>query len=189
MQKKEQLSRLLLLEEQGLINLLFTDECGFKLTPCIPYAWQPIGKQLSIRSSKDRVTNLFGLLSRKGKLKVYSTSQSINSQFIIECIDQIALSAKGPTVLVMDNAPWHKAEKVLHKQKEWMNKDVYLFFLPTYSPHLNLIETLWRKIKYEWLKPEDYLSVNTLKGAIFNIIKKYDDEFCINFSKNFLSIT
>ena len=112
------------MEEQGLINLLFTDECGFKLTPCIPYAWQPIGKQLSIRSSKDRVTNLFGLLSRKGKLKVYSTSQSINSQFIIECIDQIALSAKGPTVLVMDNAPWHKAEKVLHKQKEWMNKDV-----------------------------------------------------------------
>lgn len=167
---------------------MFTDESGFSLTPCIPYGWQPIGQQLSIRSSKDRVTNLFGLLSRQGKLKVYSTSKNINSQFIIECIDEIALTVKRPTVLVMDNAPWHKAEKVLKKQKEWMQKDVYLFFLPTYSPHLNLIETLWRKIKYEWLRSEDYLSAKILKDAIFNIIRKYDDVFCINFSKNFLSI-
>jgi len=179
---------LISLEEQGLIDLLFTDECGFSLSPSIPYGWQPIGKQLGIRSSKDRVANLFGLLSRQGKLKVYSTSKSINSQFIIECIDEIALTVKRPTVLVMDNAPWHRAENLLKKQKEWVQKDVYLFFLPTYSPHLNLIETLWRKIKYEWLQSEDYLSAKILKDAIFNIIKKYHDEFCINFSKNVLCI-
>ncbi len=174
------------MEEQGLIDLFFTDECGFNLRPCIPYGWQPIGEQRSIRSSKGRVCNLFGLLSRKGKLKVYSTSQSINSQFIIECIDEIALSVNHPTILVMDNAPWHKAEQLINKQKEWNQKQVYLFFLPTYSPHLNLIETLWRKIKYEWLKAQDYLSTQTLKEAIFKIIRKYDNEFCINFSKNFL---
>ncbi|MEQ9437750.1 MAG: transposase [Cyclobacteriaceae bacterium] len=64
-----------------------------------------------------------------------------------------------------------------------------MFFLPTYSPQLNLIEILWRKMKYEWLTAEDYASVSTLKEAIINIIKKYDDELCIEFSKNFLSIT
>ena len=177
---------MLSLEDQGLIDLLFTDECGFNLTPSIPYGWQPIGKQLGIRSSKNRVTNVFGLLSRQGKLMVYSTNENINSQFIIECIDELALKVKRPTVFVFDNAPWHKSEKVLSRQKQWNDKNVYLFFLPTYSPHLNLIETLWRKIKYEWLKAEDYLSARILKQAIFNIIKKYDDEFCINFSKNFL---
>ena len=180
------MNKLLSLEDQGVIDLLFIDECGFSLTPNIPYGWQPIGKQLSIRSSKDRVSNLFGLLSRKGKLMTYSTIKSINSQFIIECIDEVVLRAKRPTVLVLDNAPWHKSEVLLSKQKEWNEKNVYLFFLPTYSPHLNLIETLWRKIKYEWLNAKDYLSSKTLKEAIFNIIKNYDDEFCINFSKNFL---
>jgi transposase len=180
------LNKLLLLEDQGIIDLLFTDECGFSLTPTIPYGWQPIGEQLSIKSSRDWVTSLFGLLSRTGKLMVYSTNKSINSQFVMECIDELALKVKRPTVLVLDNAPWHKSEAMLSKQQEWNQKNVYLFFLPTYSPHLNLIETLWRKIKYEWLNAKDYLSAITLKQAIFNIIKKYDDEFCINFSKNFL---
>lgn len=185
-QKKQRLRELLSLEEQGLIDLFFTDESGFNLTPCIPYGWQPIGEQLRIRNSRSRATNLFGLLSRNGKLKVYSTNENINSDMIIECIDEVAAQVTRPTVLVFDNAPWHKSQKVLSKQKEWAQNNVYLFFLPTYSPHLNLIETLWRKMKYEWLRAEDYESVKTLKEAIFNIIKKYDDEFCINFSMNFL---
>lgn len=96
------------------------------------------------------------------------------------------MAVNHPTVLVIDNAPWHTAAQVLKKQEEWAEKNVYLFFLPTYSPHLNLIETLWRKIKYEWLRAEDYLSAKQLKETLFYIVKKYDDEFCINFSKNFL---
>ena len=174
-------------EEQGLLDLYFTDESSFKLVPSIPYGWAPIGEQLKIRSSNTKVANFFGLLSRNGELKVYSTLQNINSDMVIECIDEVAQQVIRPTVLVFDNAPWHKSEKVLSKREEWAQQNVFLFFLPTYSPHLNLIETLWRKIKYEWLKPEDYTSVKTLRQALFNIIRKYDDEFSINFSMNFLS--
>ena len=43
--------------------------------------------------------------------------------------------------------------------EKWRTKnDLFLFFLPTYSPKLNLIEILWRKIKYEWLEFKAYLS-------------------------------
>jgi transposase len=184
-QKKERLMELITLENDGKIDLFFTDECGFNLTPSIPYGWQPIGETRTIRSAKDRVTNVFGLLSRSGKLKAYTTPQNINSDFIIECVDEVALTIEKPTVLIFDNAPWHTSNKVLMMQKEWEQKKLYIFFLPTYSPHLNLIETLWRKIKYEWLRPEHYESAGILKDAIFNIIRKYDDEFSINFSKNF----
>jgi transposase len=187
--KKEQLNELLKLETLGSIDLFFTDECGFSLTPCIPYGWQPIGERQTIRSAKDWVTNLFGLLSCRGKLITYATSHSVNGQFIVECIDEIADRVDKPTVLVLDNAPWHTSELVQQRQKVWAQKDIYLFFLPTYSPHLNLIETLWRKIKYQWLCAEDYSSTSALKEAIFNIIRKYDQEFCINFSENALSIT
>jgi len=176
-----------LLEHHGVIDLFFTDETGFNLTPNIPYGWQPIGEQISIRSSKTKVANLFGLLSRKGKLKTYVTKEYIDSDFVIECIDEIAKEPSDvPKVLIMDNAPWHTSKKVKSKQSEWAEKNLYLFFLPKYSPHLNLIETLWRKMKHEWLHPRDYESVKALEDAIFNIIRKYDDEFCINFSKNFL---
>ena len=187
-QKKRQLAKLLTLEDQGLIDLLFTDECRFNLTPAIPYGWQPQGEQFSIRSSKDPVANVFGLLSRLGKLKVYATPQNINSDFVIECVDEVAQTIDRLTVLVFDNAPWHRSQKVIKKQEEWAEKDLYLFFLPKYSPHLNLIETLWRKIKYEWLKPQDYESAPALRTALFNIIRNYEKEFSIQFSKTFLCI-
>jgi transposase len=60
-------------------------------------------------------------------------------------------------------------------------KKSILIFLPKYSPHLNLIEILWRKMKQELLHPRDYESVKALEDAIFNIIRKYGDEYCINF--------
>jgi transposase len=172
------------LEDEDAIDLFFTDETGFNLVPSIPYGWQPIGIQRTIRSSKNHVCNFYGLLSRKGKLKVFSTPKSINSDFMISCIDEIAKSISKPTVLILDNAPWHVSGKIKSKEKTWNDQNLYLFYLPVYSPHLNLIETLWRKIKYEWLRAEDYLSAKSLRKALFNIIEKYDDEFYIKFSKN-----
>lgn len=175
------------LEDAAAIDLLFSDETGFNLTPSIPYGWQPIGEQRTIRSAKDHVCNLYGLLSRKGSLQVWSTPHSINSDFIIECLDELAQQIQRPTVVVLDNAPWHRSAKVRQRQEAWNNQELYLFFLPTYSPHLNLIELLWRKIKYEWLKAEDYLSAKRLKDALHHIISTYDDEFTVNFSMNFFA--
>ena len=86
------------LEDVGKIDLLFSDETGFNLTPYIPYGWQPVGEQITIRSAKDRVCNLYGLLSRKGSLQVWSTPQSINSDFIIECLDELVDQIQRPTV-------------------------------------------------------------------------------------------
>lgn len=177
----------MVLEDKGMIDLMFADETGFNLVPYIPYGWQPVGKQVTIRSAKDHVCNVLGFLTRKGALKVWSTPQSINSDFVIGCIDELADQIDRTTVVVLDNAPWHASAKVKDKEKEWNEKDLYLFFLPTYSPHLNLIELLWRKIKYEWLKAEDYLSAKNLKEAIYYIINKYDDEFSINISMNFFA--
>jgi len=175
------------LEDIGVIDLLFSDETGFNLTPSIPYGWQPIGEQLTIRSAKDHVCNWYGLLSRKGSLLTWSTPQNINSDFIIECLDELVAQIQRPTVVVLDNAPWHISKKVRSKEKKWNENDLYLFFLPVYSPNLNLIEMLWRKIKYEWLKADDYLSAKTLKKALHRIVTQYDEEFSVNFSMSFFT--
>ena len=58
---------------------------------------------------------------------------------------------------------------------------MYLFYLPTYSPHLNKIETLWRKIKYEWLRPEAYANFSTLKTAVWHILDRVGQQYTIQF--------
>ena len=75
------------------------------------------------------------------------------------------------------------AEKFLAKIEEWMEKNLYLFFLPKYSPHLNLAETYWRKAKYEWLKPFDYGSFSKFKRKIKAIFNHIGLEYRINFNQ------
>ena len=42
------------------------------------------------------------------------------------------------------------------KRQEWAERHLEIFELPSYSPELNLIEILWRFIKYEWLDVKAY---------------------------------
>ena len=84
---------------------------------------------------------------------------------------------------MLDNAPIHHCETFKEKIDEWQQKDLYIFFLPAYSPHLNLIETLWRRIKYDWLKPQDYLNFDTLTNAVENIMLEVGKKYKINFGE------
>ena len=58
-----------------------------------------------------------------------------------------------------------------------------LFYLPTYSPHLNPIETLWRFCKYKWLNKVNYKSWSKLKKAILAIFASYGSVYRIDFRK------
>ena len=170
-----------------LVDLRYGDESGFSLTPCVPYGWLPKGRQTAIRSEHKRVANVFGLMSQD--LCCYLTQGNINSDFIIEAIDDLAKTVTKPTVIVLDNATWHVSKKVRAKADDWEQQGVFLFYRPTYSPHLNPIEILWRKIngaarQYEWLRPKDYLSKQALTDALVEILKGLGSEHKIKFSVN-----
>lgn len=105
------------------------------------------------------------------------------------CIDNFLLTAtKGRSVIVMDNASIHSSATFKEKIEEWKEQDLYIFFLPRYSPHLNLIEILWRKIKYEWLRPDDYKNMNTLERALDDILTGFGRDYFINFRDPEVSI-
>lgn len=178
---------LLYLEQQGYLKVYFADESGFSLTPCVPYGWQEKGKYLRITPKKSYSTNVFGLLSRDNDFQAYTTEGSINAQAVIAFIDDFAKQTREPTVIVLDNSPVHRSKAFESNIPRWKQEDVYIFFLPRYSPHLNLIETLWRKIKYEWLKPHHYLNRETLIKALDDILVKIGTEFTINFKEQKVS--
>jgi transposase len=163
--------------------LRFGDETGFSMTPNIPYGWLPVGKQSSIPSDNQRLVNIFSLMNLQQQLSSYPTKETINADFIIRCLDDFCATLVKTTVVVLDNAPWHTAQALKNKTEEWESKGLYLFYLPPYSPQLNYIEILWRKMKYEWLKPSDYTSKEILINAIIHILKKFGSEFQINFQR------
>lgn len=179
---------MLYLEEQGFLKVYFADESGFNLTPYIPYGWQQKGEYIQIVPRKSQSLNVFGLLSKDNDFQAYSSQQSINSDLAIAFIDDFAKQIKQRTVIVLDNAPIHRSQAFESKIAQWEEQDLYIFFLPRYSPHLNIIEMLWRKIKYEWLKPQHYLNWETFTKALDDILVKIGEEFAINFKEQKVSI-
>ena len=171
-----------MLDDERFIDLYFADESGFSLTPCVPYGWQEKGQYVGINSQRSQSVKVFGLLSKDNRFRVWCSEQSINSDMVIAFIDEFARQLRHPTVIVFDNAPIHRSQVFQNKIPLWQDQDLYIFFLPGYSPHLNLIETLWRKIKYEWLKPHHYLNWNTFTQAIDNILSNVGKTFNIRFT-------
>lgn len=170
----------------GQIDLRFADETAFNLVPNVPYGWMRQGEQKSIPSRKGGNLNVFGLLNLKGDLTSYQTTARVDAQTVIEWLDNFAHSIVLPTVVLIDNAPWHTATNVVDKIEEWEELGLFLVYLPPYSPHLNLIEILWRKMKYEWLKPEHFENKEALHQAINHILRNYNTEqFNIDFTIQF----
>jgi len=83
---------------------------------------------------------------------------------------------------VMDNASIHTSNAVKNKQEEWEKKALTIFYLPTYSPELNIIEILWRFIKYEWLNIDAYESWKSLVKAVEDVLREVGEKYKIYFA-------
>ncbi len=144
--------------------------------------WQFSDEQVLMPTAKGGKLNCFGLISRRNHLICKTTSQSIDSEFIVQQMETLSLKINKPTVVVLDNAQPHTAHKVKASFQVWQNRGLYIFYLPTYSPQLNIAETLWRKLKYEWLRPEDYQSEENLAYAVNRAFAAVGSLLSIQFS-------
>ena len=113
--------------------------------------------------------NCFALLSRDNRCLSAVTETSIDAAWISQKLDQLSLSLRRLTVVVLDNARVH-TKAVKDRSWVWQERGLFVWFLPTYSPHLNIAEVLWRKLKYEWLRAEDYSDAETLHYAVWQAL-------------------
>ncbi|KAA6303997.1 hypothetical protein EZS27_044360, partial [termite gut metagenome] len=60
---------------------------------------------------------------------------------------------------------------------------ILVFHFLLIPPHLNIAETIWRKLKKEWLNPEDYLNKDSLFYAVNRAFANLGTNLNIRFSK------
>jgi transposase len=97
---------------------------------------------------------------------------AVNTETVITAMDAFIERFADPqrlTLVFMDNARIHHSEWFQAQRERWLLKRVVVCYLPTYSPELNLIEILWRKLKYEWLPLTAYRSFDHLKAAVSQV--------------------
>ena len=170
------------LAEQAKIELLYTDEARVSVNPCIPYGWQFRDEDVFMPAAQGGGINCFALLSRNNECHFRTLRESITAEFIFEEFEQLSMRLTNLTVVVLDNAPVHTAKLIKGRREVWEQRGLYLFYLPRYSPHLNIVEILWRKLKYEWLSAKDYETDEGLYYRVWQVLGAIGNSLRINFS-------
>ena len=169
-------------EAAGALNVYYFDETGFNLTPEVPYAWQEVGETIEILSSCSKRINVLGFYNKAQDFHATTVQGSVSSATVIACFDQFCCTIKKKTTVIIDNAPVHTSGKFKEKLKAWEKKGLSVKYLPTYSPELNLIEIVWRFIKYSWLPLSAYLSFKRLKKELLKVLENIGSKYRITFA-------
>ena len=151
------------------------------MDPSIPYAWQPVGETIEVPAGKGKRLNVLGFLNTDSDLTPFCVESNVTSEIVIGCFDLFSETITKKTVVVIDNAPIHTSQAFKKRIPFWKKKGLILYFLPGYSPELNLIEILWRFIKYWWLPFSAYLNFRALVEAVEDILVNVGSKYKIAF--------
>jgi len=169
-------------EAVGECALWYFDGTGFCLTPCIPYAWQPIGHTIELpASSHNQRVNVLGFLKRNNEFVPYMIDGKVDASVIVTCFEQFSQQLDKKTYVFIDNAPMHRSQAFIKHIAKWVKKGLIVKYLPSYAPELNLIEMVWRFMKYYWLPFSAYASFQCLSEAVEEILTRIGTDYTINF--------
>ena len=182
--KSEKLQELEHLNRDGKIDLYYADESHVCTEGYVPYGWQFRDEDVYIPSQKAQRVNIFGMIDRNNRYHGFTTTESIDADKVVEYLDDFSLRTKRDTFIVLDNASVHRNKKVRELRALWEKRGLFLFYLPPYSPHLNLAETLWRIMKTKWIRPQDYASSDNLFYTVNRALAAVGDTLGIKLKHN-----
>ena len=83
---------------------------------------------------------------------------------------------------MLDQSSIHTSDAIYDKLEEWRQHHIELFWLPSYSPQLNLIEIVWRFMKYEWIELNANSSWQSLVDYVEKVLREFGDNYVIDFA-------
>jgi transposase len=118
------------------------DETGVKNDCQHGRSYAPKGKTPVRRSQAKHLSiNMISTVTNQGKVRFMTYKGSMNSDRLIDFLRRLVKGADKKIFLILDNLKVHHS----HPVKEWLaqnEKDIEVFYLPSYSPELNPDEYL-----------------------------------------------
>ncbi len=160
---------------------MFLDSTDLHWCPDTGNGYSPIGKQIKVDSpgGDNSWLALFGSLIYPIGEGVYTIHQRKRHQELAAHLELLLESDPDAFwFVVLDNASAHTTPRLDYFWEKYKDR-IEPVFLPTYSPHLNLIERLWRLMRGQMTKNQFYESLKTLCEAIVDWFEKLSfSQFC-----------
>jgi transposase len=153
--------------------------------------WLPRGQRCALPSAsgRDRL-NLHGAINLEtGQTRIMDV-ETVDAQSTIALFEALerAHSTMSRIHVFLDNARYHHAKVV----QEWMQQPgrrIVLHFVPSYCPHLNPIERLWKVMHKNVTHNKCYVKFRDFADAVLGFLRKTAperfDEFSSTITDNF----
>jgi transposase len=170
-------------------TILYLDSAHPQWNSVSSKCWMEKGSQRWLPSNTGRQrVNIAGAYHPFNQEVLIQQAPRITAQVIIELLKQvIARYAQYSTIyLIADNARYHKCQELeafLATQSQ-----IKMWYLPPYSPNLNLIERLWKLMHEKTIHGKFFDSLAKFKAAIhdfFQNIHRYTDDLKSRITFNF----
>ena len=153
-----------LIPEYGSDNIIYFDESGFEEDVRRDAGWAERGVKIhgDVRGGNNPRTNLIMALRRKSRqwLAPILFEGSCEGTTVLWWIKKYLLQTlTKPSVIVMDNAPFHPKAKIRDMLEEQGHK---LLCLPKYSPDFNPIEQTFSAMKTNWKNAQPNTTLDTI---------------------------
>ncbi len=168
-------------------SILFQDESTFRQWSRTSKSWGKKGEKLIAKvNMSSNYQKVFGAIDFHNGNFYYQIGEQINADGFISFMEKLISIYCKKIILIIDNGPAHTNYKVSRFLA--LNKEhIELYRLPKYSPKLNPIEKLWKKIKKDFMHnrffetkkkfkdklEEGLISYSSNHQKVLSIMKKY----------------
>ena len=154
----------------GQRAVFFVDAAHFVLASFLGWMWCAARLFVRAASGRQRYNVLGAFNAVTHDLIAVTNDTYVTATTVCQLLHQIAnLSLDIPITLVMDNARYQRCQLVRDLAAALK---IELLFLPSYSPHLNLIERLWKFVKKSVLNSRHQTSFAAFRQTIDQCLKE-----------------
>ena len=153
-------------------HLVFIDESGFSLNPCVKRTWGLRGQTPVLRHRvrhwrKLSVIAALTLSPKRRRVGLYlqvHAEGAIRQDQVIEFLGDLLRHLRGSVVVVWDNLNAHRSRRL----RQWAARRsrLRLEYLPPYAPELNPVEGLWCTAKHHRLANHGLADLPSLAEAV-----------------------
>jgi transposase len=156
------------ISDETQTEVYFFDEGRFGLKSSLSRSWYKKGKPFVVKVKQGyQNCYVYSAVAPKTGKHFSLILPYVNTEMMQIYLDQLSIECQDKRViLIMDQAGWHKSKHLIAPD------NIELWFLPPYSPELNPIERLWKRLKQIMLHNRIYHSLTQLENAIIKFFNE-----------------
>jgi len=164
------------LAQQQNALILFGDEASFGQWGSLSYTWAPKGQQPTVMTSgRRKAYKIFGLIDYlSGRLFWQGLTGRFNSETYAAFLMAVLAQTHQPIILIQDGARYHTSRAMRAFFAAHADR-LFVFQLPAYSPDLNPIEALWKKVRKHATHLKYFAKFDQLVQAVASTLTNFSE--------------